>query len=988
MDTAVAPTIAFSAGTWTPGAAGVWNSTTEWVRTYTVTDANQEVAGVTVDVSGAHDAAGNAQENYVPEGEFDLDTVKPSVSAVAVDTDPVYEGELTQRVTVTFDEAMDTAVAPTIAFSAGTWTPGAAGVWNSTTEWVRTYTVTDANQEVANVTVDVTGTRDAAGNAQENYIPEGEFDLDTRRPQATTTTDHTNVAAGSPIYEGSLVLTVTVTYNEAMDPSTTPTVTLEDEGSHWGGQVSLGWTGSTVYRATFTHDGTEEPMPPTGPISAFARVATASGATDLAGNVDVGDDSSTFQIDTRRPRATVTTDHTTIADGSPIYEDSLTLTVTVTYDEAMDPSTTPTVTLEDEGSHWGGQVSLGWTGSTVYRATFTHDGTEEPTPPAGALSAFARVSDASGATDLAGNGDVGDDSPTFEIDTRKPETTPDASAVEIGTDPVYEGDLVQEVTVTFDETMRADGSADPVVTFSHGTWTSNGDGAWNAPSDTVWTETFTLADNDEEFYDRAPGVSVVRVDVEGARDAAGNRQESYAPQTEFDIDTLQPAIAQFTSVPDSGCFIAGESIDITTLFSEPVWGDVTLDLDSGGAVDVLGWTDATTETRTYTVASGENSCDLDVASALVDAPGALVDWAGNFALWTGSETNLTLPTGENLADHSEIIVDTTIPIAVVDPNGDEERRGTDSDIIEARLDAQGQYRLVLRQDTPAYIDVLANDIELPCLSYLSVYDFPVLPTWGTIPDDVPANPVRYAPYAGYLGPDQFTYRAIDACGNISEPATVYVEVTPKLVLRDVYVTACAGTETTIDLTATDLFLPPGAPEDAEFAFEVIAAPEHGVLTGDLTDVESADPGISTLFMESATVRVTYTPAAGFLGRDRFGIRLTDPFGEPTAAVVDVDVQDCPWVSNQPLLVPQGLLLPIIVPTSFATVYETAWDTVILGSERGVSYPEAVTAAWSTAVARHVVTVDTAPLPLGDYRLVIPLGTGETVTLWFRVGERP
>jgi hypothetical protein len=294
----------------------------------------------------------------------------------------------------------------------------------------------------------------------------------------------------------------------------------------------------------------------------------------------------------------------------------------------------------------------------------------------------------------------------------------------------------------------------------------------------------------------------------------------------------------------------------------------------------------------------------------------------------------------------------------------------------------------LRQDTPAYIDVLANDIELPCLSQLSVYDFPVLPTWGTIPNDAPANPVRYAPYAGYLGPDQFTYRAIDACGNISEPATVYVEVTPKLVLRDVLVMACAGTATTIDIAATDLFLPPGAPEDAEFAFEVTQAPEHGVLTGDLTAVESADPGISTLFMESATVRVTYTPAAGFLGRDRFGVRLTDPFGEPTTAVVDIDVQDCPWVSGQPLLVPRGMLVPVIVPTSFAAVYAAAWDTVILGSERGVSYPDAVAAAWSTALARHVVTVDTARLPLGDYRLVIPLGNGETVTLWFRVGERP
>ena len=42
----------------------------------------------------------------------------PSVATVDVDTDPVYESDLTQQVTVTFDEPMDTLVAPTIAFSA------------------------------------------------------------------------------------------------------------------------------------------------------------------------------------------------------------------------------------------------------------------------------------------------------------------------------------------------------------------------------------------------------------------------------------------------------------------------------------------------------------------------------------------------------------------------------------------------------------------------------------------------------------------------------------------------------------------------------------------------------------------------------------------------------------------------------------------------------------------------------------------------------
>jgi len=270
-----------------------------------------------------------------------------------------------------------------------------------------------------------------------------------------------------------------------------------------------------------------------------------------------------------------------------------------------------------------------------------------------------------------------------------------------------------------------------------------------------------------------------------------------------------------------------DTVHVTVRFSESVFGALTLNLDSGAIVDVLGVHDSDSETRRYTILWGENSCDLDVESAVVDAGGDLVDWAGNRARWTGKETSLSLPTGLNPADNGAVIVDTRLPIAVTDPNEDETRGGADSDIVEVRLDPQGRYRLIVRQDTPVYIDVLANDIELPCLRYLSVYDFPVLPRYGTLPDENPANPVRYAPYAGCIGPDEFTYRAVDACGNVSVEATVYVEVIPQLAFADVYVTACVGALLEIAVAATDLFLPPGAPEDAEIAFEIIEGPSTG-----------------------------------------------------------------------------------------------------------------------------------------------------------------
>ncbi|MCX6099578.1 MAG: Ig-like domain-containing protein [Candidatus Bipolaricaulota bacterium] len=920
----------------------------------------------------ARDVAGNTGPSSAT-WNLDIDTQNPTVTVAIVDAS-LYDGDPSSSVTFTFSEATTNFVVGDLTLVGGT----ISGFGGSGTSYTATFTATDGVDVIGSVTVDAGSYTDAAGNL--GSTGSDTVDIDTQNPTVTIVANDVAICDGDV---GVDYFTVTATFSEAMSTGVAPSVafspdptqapaTFTNPSGAWGGTG-----GNTAYTWTYDIVDVGVTVPDVG--------VTVSGGWDVAGNAQVVNTNTDYvDIDTRKPRSTVTTDHTLTADGSPIYEGSLMLTVTVTYDEAMNTSTTPAITLQNAGTHWGAQTSLGWTvGGTVYQATFTHNGTEEPTPPVPALVAFARVSNASGATDLAGNTDVGADSPTFEIDTRKPELTPGVAAVAIDTDPVYEGDLTQRVTVTFDEAM--DTGTTPAIVFGHGTWTTNHDGVWSSGC-TIWTVTYTLADHDEEYYSLTG--SVVTVDVVGARDAAGNLQEPYAAEPEFDIDTLQPQITEFTSVPDGGCHVAGDTIDITVAFSESVFGALTLNLDSGGIVDVLGVVSNDSETRTYTIQWGENSCDLDVESAVVDAGGDLVDWAGNYAHWTGGATNLSLPTGHNLADNSAVIADTTIPIAVTDPDEDETRSGVDSDIVEVRLDPQGRYRLMVRQDTPVYIDVLANDIELPCLSHLSVYDFPVLPTYGTIPDENPANPVRYAPYAGYIGPDEFTYRAVDACGNISVEATVYVEVIPQLVFADVYVTACAAASVAIDVAATDLFVPPGAPEDAEFAFEIVEGPEHGIVAGDPTEVEITEPGTSTLFIESATVKFIYAPASGFVGRDQFRVRFSDPFGGARTAVIDIEVQKCPWVEEAPLVIPQGALLPLIVPLSFASVYETAWDAVTLTGEDGTEHPQALLATWNESLERPTLVVDTGPLALGVYELVISLGNGEIVTLRFAVGEKP
>jgi len=253
----------------------------------------------------------------------------------------------------------------------------------------------------------------------------------------------------------------------------------------------------------------------------------------------------------------------------------------------------------------------------------------------------------------------------FEIDTENPSV----ASVVVDTNPVYEGDLTQFVTVTYDEVMCHDGTADPTISFSHGTWTSLGDGAWIPDTGYIsWRETFTLTDNNEEFYDRTPDVDVVTVDATGAKDIAGNDQADYTPQAEFDIDTQQPTLIDATSTTPDGTYTTGGSINLTLTFSEDVVLTTTglwVLLDVGGArattlarhVGTGHWSTLrdTVDWLTYVVASDENSSDLTLLSYRTSANNSLLDWAGNVI-----DFGIPAP-GANIADYKDIVVDTVAP---------------------------------------------------------------------------------------------------------------------------------------------------------------------------------------------------------------------------------------------------------------------------------------------------------------------------------------
>ncbi len=623
MDTGTTPVITLTGTNWEAQTNVGWSTSTAPGDTFTATfthDGDEEtIAAETATVanaSGATDLAGNDEIGDTSD-PFVVDTGKPTVTGVTPTTLNRNEVGPAVTFTITFDEDMDQTsviVATVEGLTASSSIP-VAGDWTSTTTWGGTFALYDDDEEVDDAFYAIAGAQDVAGNVIAPLVVRGAnnpLDVDTLEPTVT------NVAVGTAIiYDTDLTQEVTLTFLEAMDVGIDPTIVFSN--GTWTSAGAGVWASSTEYSESFDLTDNGETFTDVDII--------VSEAEDLAGNAMFEDDSTgadAFNIDTQNPTATVNV-------GVPtIFESSLTQTVIVVYDEEMDPTATPTITV-DGGVAWGPQVEVGWSATnTTYTATFLHPGDEEEI-----AVATATVSSTSGAKDLAGNTDIGNTA-NFEIDTQKPTGT-----VAVDTDPVYDTDLIQIVTITYDEEM--DGASTPVITFdgNTGAIATAGDGAWDAGT-TTWTETFNVTDAEEE----TPAVTASSTGA--AIDAAGNA-EGECVSTTFEIDTIAPTITDVNSDKADDDYTIGEVIDIDVTFSENVTSaEITVTLDTGGSCIT---TAAATDTVTcdYTVGEGENSADLDVANIA----GVIADAAGNLVIDFVPATNLIA--------NKDIVIDTTAP---------------------------------------------------------------------------------------------------------------------------------------------------------------------------------------------------------------------------------------------------------------------------------------------------------------------------------------
>ncbi|MBI2945005.1 MAG: hypothetical protein HYY25_12455 [Candidatus Wallbacteria bacterium] len=302
MSSAVTPTLTFSGAaatasnfsTLTPAPARI--SSTRYQYTVNVQGSTlQEGNAYTATVSGGQDLAANPPAAASKNGMIDT---APPVGTLTFSKGPFYVNGGTFKITADYNEAMSSAVTPTLVFSGAAIpdhvsnvTPTAARISSTRYEYtVNVQGTTAATGEAYLATL--SGGQDLAGNAPGSATQNGVFD--TVAPTATLEFSHTNRIYKDEVY------TLTATFSEDITAAS-PTIVIS--GGTGGGQNDIALTpmspGANRTKWTFSADVNNS--------DEGTFTATLAGS-DAAGNsLSVQPSPNSFVIDTVAPaEATLT----------------------------------------------------------------------------------------------------------------------------------------------------------------------------------------------------------------------------------------------------------------------------------------------------------------------------------------------------------------------------------------------------------------------------------------------------------------------------------------------------------------------------------------------------------------------------------------------------------------------------------------------------------------------------------------------------------
>jgi hypothetical protein len=636
MDQSVDPTVSFPAEDPTAtisqdaGASG-WTDADTYRAVFDVTDAEENVSDVDVEIAGAEDTAGNTITAQTVNDLFTVDNDTPDLVNLSATRNPINEADAGQQVDITaeFDQAMDTGTTPTIAFNGG-GSPSALDAaltdpegWDSTTTYRWTYDITDDDTDTDDINITIGGgAADPNGNTHSPETQNNFLTVDMVPPDLSSAGAAPATLAQADV--GGDALTITLTFTDAMDTSGTPSISFSGAA---GGSLTLtsdDWGGDpTTYEATYDFTDQDVEIPNID--------VTVTNITDGGGNgiSAVNSNADVFSIDTVAPTVQTTTLEGTAIDGGDnlinVSDEGEQLAVKIEYSETMDTGDTPAVTFTPDITMSGSDVlqlnggASGWSATDVTNDTYTAVYDVQASTNVEITGGDTVDVSVAGGSDAAGNvASVASNPDVLAVDTDEPQV----DSVTAAPDPIAEADAGSTFTVTVQYDQPMDSGFTPTLSFLDpaedptNTLTASGGGGWTG-GDTYEFD-YSVADNNEEL-------SNIDVRVAGGADPNGNTLPSdYDKPDLFSIDTIAPTID--TLDRDDASPTNATSVDFSVDFSEPVndfdTGDIAVNSGITTNSPSLSGSDAQ-YTATVDGISGDGTVGITVSS------GGIVDDAGN-----------------------------------------------------------------------------------------------------------------------------------------------------------------------------------------------------------------------------------------------------------------------------------------------------------------------------------------------------------------------
>lgn len=213
-----------------------WQDDMTYNFVFDLLDQNAELYDIDVASASGMDMMGNTQSGTLDADQIDIDTRAPLVD-ITTNSDAwiadANVGSATWTVDIVFDELMNTDVAPTISFPSED--PSSTLTFNAgSSEWDAdqmtyhaSFNVADANVELDNIDIEVTGAADRLDNTQQVSETADHFSIDTRNPEVTlfTANDYEITDENEGLAEFELV----AIFDESMDVNSVPAISFPAE---------------------------------------------------------------------------------------------------------------------------------------------------------------------------------------------------------------------------------------------------------------------------------------------------------------------------------------------------------------------------------------------------------------------------------------------------------------------------------------------------------------------------------------------------------------------------------------------------------------------------------------------------------------------------------------------------------------------------------------------------------------------------------------